>query len=33
MPVLESMGFRVIDVDTWGYKHKNGRDIIVEIKG
>ena len=33
MPVLESMGFRVIDVDLWGYKHKKGRDIIVEIKG
>lgn len=33
MPVLADMGFRVIDVDTWGYKHKKGRDIIVEIKG
>jgi hypothetical protein len=33
MPVLKSMGFRVIDVDLWGYKHKKGRDIIVEIKG
>lgn len=33
MPVLEEMGFRVIDVDHWGYKHKKGRDIIVEIKG
>ena len=33
MPVLSEMGFRVIDVDTWGYKHKKGRDIIVEIKG
>jgi hypothetical protein len=33
MPVLEEMGFRVIDVDHWGYKHKKGRDIIVEVKG
>lgn len=33
MPVLEQMGFRVIDVDHWGYKHKKGRDIIVQIKG
>ena len=33
MPVLEQMGFRVIDVDHWGYKHKKGRDIIVEVKG
>ncbi len=33
MSVLEQMGFRVIDVDLWGYKHKKGRDIIVEVKG
>jgi hypothetical protein len=33
MPVLEQMGFRVIDVDHWGYKYKKGRDIIVEVKG
>ena len=33
MPVLDQMGFRVIDVDHWGYRHKKGRDIIVEVKG
>ena len=27
------MGFRVIDVDSWSYRHKKGRDIIVEIQG
>ena len=33
IPVLEQMGFRVIDVDDWSYKLKKGRDCIVEIKG
>ena len=33
MKVLENRGMRVIDVDSWSYKHKKGRDIIVEIKG
>jgi hypothetical protein len=29
----ETPGVRVIDVDHWGYKHKKGRDIIIEVKG
>src|ERR1044072_8135009 len=29
----DTPGVRVIDVDSWGYKHKMGRDIIVEVKG
>src|SRR5215813_11902369 len=33
IPVLEQAGMRVIDVDHWGYKHKRGRDVIVEVKG
>jgi len=33
MKVLEEKGFRVIDVDSWSYRLKKGRDIIVEYKG
>lgn len=31
--VFELRGARVIDVDDWGYKHKKGRDKILEING
>jgi hypothetical protein len=33
IPVLESMGMRVIDTDSWSYRLKRGRDCIVEVKG
>lgn len=33
IPILEQAGMRVIDVDHWGYNHKKGRDLIVEVKG
>lgn len=33
MKLLEEKGFRVIDVDSWSYKLKKGRDIIVEYEG
>jgi hypothetical protein len=33
MKVLEEKGFRVIDVDSWSYRLKKGRDIIVEYQG
>ena len=33
MPVLEGMGFRVIDTDHWSYESKRGQDVVVEIQG
>src|SRR5947209_6054466 len=33
MPVLESLGMRVIDTDSWSYRLKRGRDLIVEVQG
>jgi hypothetical protein len=37
MAVMEELrkvpGVRVIDVDHWGYKHKKGRDTIIEVQG
>ena len=33
IPVLQEIGFRVIDVDGWKYSQKKGRDVIVEIQG
>jgi hypothetical protein len=33
IPILQEKGMRVIDVDHWGYRHKRGRDVIVEVKG
>jgi hypothetical protein len=33
IPVLQEKGLRVIDVYWWAYKHKRGRDVIVEVQG
>ncbi|MFP5261019.1 MAG: hypothetical protein ACLGJB_03835 [Blastocatellia bacterium] len=33
IPVLSEMGFRIIDTDSWAYRHKKGVDVIVDIKG
>jgi hypothetical protein len=33
MPVLEQVGFRVIDTDHFSYRLKKGVDVIVDLKG